>query len=95
VERRRGRSLRLEHALARKFRDLDVSYRVEGLRARLEEIKTRHATVRMDDVSFSRRNGEIVRASVTLLPVFDGVRIVALMAAAADSTELSRGCARR
>jgi two-component system CheB/CheR fusion protein len=29
-------------AVGRKFRDLDVSYRVEGLRARIEDVKTRH-----------------------------------------------------
>src|SRR5215470_7503928 len=36
-------------ALARKFRDLDVSYRVEGLRARIEDVKARHAVSRREE----------------------------------------------
>ena len=38
-------------ALARKFRDLDVSYRVEGLRARIEEVKVHQTGTRLEDVT--------------------------------------------
>jgi two-component system CheB/CheR fusion protein len=80
----------IAHALAQKFRDLDVSYRVEGLRARIEDVKTRHDTVRMDEVSFTRRNGDVARADVTLVPLVEGERMVGVMGVAVDSTEQPR-----
>src|SRR5262249_10231352 len=49
----------IANAIGRKFRDLDVSYRVEGLRARMEDVKSRQASVRMDALSFTRRSGEL------------------------------------
>jgi len=77
-------------AVARKFRDLDVSYRVEGLRARIEEVKARHAAVRMDNAIFTRRNGETVHADISILPLFDARRLVGVLVFAAEATEHAR-----
>src|SRR5204862_265826 len=66
-------------ALARKFRDLDISYRVEGLRARIEDVKARHAASRMDDVMFTRRNGEAVHTDITIAPLFEASRFVGVL----------------
>src|SRR5262245_38797441 len=66
-------------ALARKFRDLDVSYRVEGLRARIEDVKARHAVSRMDDVTFTRRNGDVIHADVTISPLFEAYRLIGVL----------------
>jgi len=74
-------------AVGRKFRDLDVSYRVEGLRARIEDVKARHSPARLDDVSFARRNGEVVHADVSILPVADGGRTAAILVFAAEASE--------
>ena len=77
-------------ALARKFRDLDVSYRVEGLRARIEDVKARHAPARMDDVTFTRRNGDLVHADVTISPLFEGYRLIGVLVYAVEATEHAR-----
>ena len=77
-------------ALARKFRDLDVSYRVEGLRARIEDVKARHAVSRMDDVSFTRRNGDVVHADVTISPLFEAYRLIGVLVYATEATEHAR-----
>ncbi len=77
-------------ALARKFRDLDVSYRVEGLRARIEDVKARHASSRMDDVSFTRRNGDVVHADITVAPLFDAYRLIGVLVYAIEATEHAR-----
>ena len=50
-------------ALGRKFRDLDVSYRVEGLRARIEDVKTRRDT-RAWTSHVQPRNGDVMHADV-------------------------------
>src|SRR5215813_13780875 len=77
-------------ALARKFRDLDVSYRVEGLRARIEDVKVRHAANRMDDVTFTRRNGEMVHADITISPLFEAYRLIGVLVYAIEATEHAR-----
>ena len=77
-------------AVARKFRDLDVSYRVEGLRARIEEVKARRAPVRMDNAIFTRRNGETVHADISILPLFDAHRLVGVLVFATEATEHAR-----
>src|SRR5213594_2822719 len=77
-------------ALARKFRDLDVRYRVEGLRARIEDVKARHASSRMDDVSFTRRNGDVVHADITVAPLFDAYRLIGVLVYAIEATEHAR-----
>jgi two-component system, chemotaxis family, CheB/CheR fusion protein len=75
------------NAVARKFRDLDVSYRVEGLRARIEEVKVRHAPVRMENAIFSRRNGDPVHADIWIQPLFDGYRLFGILVFAIEATE--------
>jgi len=77
-------------ALARKFRDLDVSYRVEGLRARIEDVKVRHAANRMDDVTFTRRSGEMVHADITISPLFEAYRLIGVLVYAIEATEHAR-----
>jgi len=77
-------------ALARKFRDLDVSYRVEGLRASIEDVKGRHAASRMEDVTFTRRNGDMVHADVTIAPLFEGYRLIGVLVYAVEATEHAR-----
>jgi two-component system, chemotaxis family, CheB/CheR fusion protein len=77
-------------ALARKFRDLEVSYRVEGLRARVEDVKARHAISRLDDVTFTRRSGDVVHADVTIAPLFDGHRLIGVLVYATEATEQAR-----
>jgi two-component system CheB/CheR fusion protein len=77
-------------ALARKFRDLDVSYRVEGLRARIEDVKARHAPTRMDNATFARRNGEAVHSDISILPLLEGYRLVGVLVFAVEATEHGR-----
>src|SRR5215813_11017734 len=77
-------------ALARKFRDLDVSYRVEGLRARIEDVKARHAVSRMDDVTFTRRNGDVIHADVTIAPLFEAYRLIGVVVYTTEATEHAR-----
>jgi two-component system, chemotaxis family, CheB/CheR fusion protein len=77
-------------ALTRKFRDLDVSYRVEGLRARIEDVKARHAVSRMDDVTFTRRNGDMIHADVTISPLFEAYRLIGVLVYATEATEHAR-----
>jgi two-component system, chemotaxis family, CheB/CheR fusion protein len=75
------------HAIGRQFRDLDISYRVEGLRARLEDVKHSRTAARLNGVSFTRRTGETVHAEFWILPLSDGERrLTGLLVAAADVT---------
>jgi two-component system CheB/CheR fusion protein len=77
-------------AVARKFRDLDVSYRVEGLRARIEDVKSRHARAKMEDVTFSRRNGAIVHSDISILPLLEAYRLIGILVFAVEATEHAR-----
>ena len=77
-------------ALGRKFRDLDVSYRVEGLRARMEDVKARQAATRMDNVTFTRRSGDAVDANVTIAPLFEAQRFIGVLVSVEDATEYAR-----
>jgi two-component system CheB/CheR fusion protein len=77
-------------AVGRNFRDLDVSYRVEGLRARIEDVKTRHRPVRMESISFARRNGDTVHADISIVPFFESQRLVGVLVFAAEASELVR-----
>jgi two-component system, chemotaxis family, CheB/CheR fusion protein len=77
-------------ALARKFRDLDVSYRVEGLRARIEDVKARHAPAKIENTTFSRRNGDTVHFDISILPILEAYRLVGVLVFAAESTEQAR-----
>ncbi len=78
------------NAIARKFRDLDISYRVEGLRARIEEVKARRTTARMDDVTFARRNGEVIHVDMSVRPLVEGDRGAGIVVFALEATEHAR-----
>jgi two-component system, chemotaxis family, CheB/CheR fusion protein len=77
-------------ALTRKFRDLDVSYRVEGLRARIEDVKARHAPAQMENATFGRRNGDTVHADISILPLVEAHRLVGVLVFAVEATEHAR-----
>jgi two-component system, chemotaxis family, CheB/CheR fusion protein len=77
-------------ALGRKFRDLDVSYRVEGLRGRIEDVKVRHASSRMEDATFPRRNGDVVHADITIAPLFEAHRLIGVLVYASEATDHAR-----
>jgi two-component system CheB/CheR fusion protein len=80
----------VDHAVGRHFRDLDVSYRVEGLRARMEEVKSSRAPARLDIV-FARRGGATVHADVRITAVLDERHhMLGLTIAALDVTDQVR-----
>jgi two-component system, chemotaxis family, CheB/CheR fusion protein len=78
------------NAVGHKFRDIDVSYRVEALRARMEDVKTRQIAARLDAVTFTRRSGELVHANITIVPVVEAYRVVGLVVTAEDATGQAR-----
>jgi two-component system CheB/CheR fusion protein len=78
------------NALTRKFRDLDVSYRVEGLRARIEDVKSRHASTRMENAAFTRRDGAPVHADIAISPLIEGQRLLGILVFAVEATEQAR-----
>jgi len=80
-----------DSAIGRKFRDLDISYRVEGLRSRIEEVKATHARARLQDVSFPRRSGETVHVTLVVSPLYDERRrLSGVVVAADDVTDQAR-----
>jgi two-component system CheB/CheR fusion protein len=80
-----------DSAVGRKFRELDISYRVEGLRARIEQAKGAHGTNRLDDVVFSRRSGLMVHADIRIAPLLDErQRLVGLLVTVNDVSEQTR-----
>ena len=79
-----------EHAIGRKFRDLDISYRVESLRARIEEVKSAHIPSRIEHATFTRRSGETVHAELTIVPMVEGNRVTAVGVYGSDTTESAR-----
>ncbi|HEY2386569.1 MAG TPA: CheR family methyltransferase [Candidatus Binatia bacterium] len=60
-----------DSALGKKFRDLDISYRIEGLRARVEEVRNTHARSEMADVVFARRSGDMMHVNLGILALSD------------------------
>jgi two-component system CheB/CheR fusion protein len=78
------------NAVARKFRDLDISYRVEGLRARIEDTKARRGAIRMDDVTFARRNGDLVHIDVVVRSLMEGERASGILVFVLEATEHAR-----
>src|SRR5207249_2357939 len=81
----------MDAALGKKFRDLDVSYRMEGLRSRVEEVKTTLARTRIGTVTFPRRSGDVLHLAVSVAPLFDDRRRHAgTLVAAEDVSELAR-----
>ena len=80
-----------ENAIGRQFRDLDISYRAEGLRARVEDVKRAVVNVRLENVMFGRRSGETVHVDFWVARVFDErSRSAAIVVAALDNTALAR-----
>jgi two-component system, chemotaxis family, CheB/CheR fusion protein len=80
-----------ENALGRQFRDLDISYRAEGLRARIEDVKRAVVSVRLENVMFGRRSGETVHVDFWVTRVFDERRrSAAILVAALDNTAVAR-----
>jgi two-component system, chemotaxis family, CheB/CheR fusion protein len=77
-------------AIARKFRDLDVSYRVEGLRARIEDVKTRHSPNKTENATFARGNGDTVHADISIVPLLEGHRLIGVLVFATEATEQAR-----
>ncbi|HEV8615928.1 MAG TPA: CheR family methyltransferase [Methylomirabilota bacterium] len=78
-------------ALGKEFRDLDISYRAEGLRSRLEDIKSTRRAGRLEDVTFTRRSGEAVQVDIVFAPLLDEHgRVAAVVVSAADVTERVR-----
>ena len=80
-----------ENAVGRQFRDLDISYRAEGLRARIEDVKRVVVGVRLDNVMFARRSGETVHVDFWISRVFDErSRAAAILVTALDNTAVAR-----
>ncbi len=78
-------------AVGKPFRDLDISYRIEGLRARIEDVKTSRTASRLEDAAFNRRSGEPVHVDVAITPLIDDRgRVTAVLVAAIDVTERAR-----
>ena len=78
-------------AVGRQFRDLDISYRAEGLRARIEDVKRAVVSVRLENVMLERRSGEMVHVDFWVSRVFDErSRSAAIVVAALDNTAVAR-----
>ena len=77
-----------DNAIGKKFRDLDVSYRIEGLRSRIEEVKAAHTPARMSDVTFARRNGEVAHVTIVISALYDERRrLSAILVVGEDVTD--------
>ena len=80
-----------ENAIGRQFRDLDLSYRAEGLRARIEDVKRAVVSVRLENVTFTRRSGETAHVDFWVSRVFDErSRPAAIVVTAIDNTAVAR-----
>ena len=80
-----------DHAIGRQFRDLDLSYRAEGLRARIEDVKRAVVSVRLENVTLTRRSGETAHVDFWVSRVFDDrSRPAAVMVTAIDNTAVAR-----
>jgi two-component system CheB/CheR fusion protein len=78
----------IDNVVGKRFRDLDISYRAEGLRARMEEVKGTRLPTRLENVAFPRRSGLQVHAEIRMTPLFDDRnRFIGVLVAAADVTE--------
>jgi two-component system, chemotaxis family, CheB/CheR fusion protein len=82
--------IRREHAVGHHFRDLDISYRAEGLRARIEDVQRGAPSLRIEAVTFTARGGRTVHIDVTLEALFDAEhrRLIGILVAAVDVTSL-------
>jgi two-component system CheB/CheR fusion protein len=78
------------NAIGRNFRDLDVSYRVEGLRARIEEVKASQIPARLEQVSYLRRNGQATHADFVIVPIVEAEHVTAVAVYVDDVTDAIR-----
>jgi len=80
-----------DNAIGKKFRDLDISYRIEGLRSRIEEVKASHTRVRLPDVSFPRQRGDVMHVTITISALYDERRrLSAVLVVGEDVSEHAR-----
>jgi two-component system, chemotaxis family, CheB/CheR fusion protein len=80
-----------DNAIGKKFRELDISYRIEGLRSRIEEVKASHTRVRMPDVTFPRRTGEVVHVTIVVSALYDERRrLSGVLVVGEDVTDYAR-----
>ncbi len=63
--------IRRELAVGRRFPDLDISYRLEGLRARIEDVRVGAPSARLYDVAFTGRGGQATHVDVTIEALVD------------------------
>jgi two-component system CheB/CheR fusion protein len=78
------------NALGRKFRDLDISYRIEGLRSRVEEVKTTHSNAHLEGARFTRRSGQEIHVSIAVSPLYiDRRRLGGILVIADDVTDMA------
>ena len=81
----------MENVTGKKFRDLDISYLAEGLRARIEEVKGARTALRLEDVAFTCRSGLTVHAEIHLTPLTDDrQRFIGVLIAGTDVGEQVR-----
>jgi two-component system CheB/CheR fusion protein len=80
--------LRGEQAMGHRFRDLDISYRVEGLRARIEDVRRGSSSARLHDVTFTGRGGQLIHMDVAIEALFDQAqsRLLGILVSAVDIT---------
>jgi len=77
-----------DDTVGRRFRDLDVSFRVPGLRAAVERVKAGSTGERLADVSPSDASaGTVVALSVT--PITDDGRVAAMLVCAEDRSDVA------
>src|SRR5262245_48516416 len=78
----------VEHALGRRFRDLEASYLIPKLRTNVEELKQQPTTQTVSDASFRRGDGSVGTVRVTVAPVVEGGdRVVAILVTLEERTD--------
>jgi two-component system CheB/CheR fusion protein len=80
--------IRRDQAVGYHFRDLDISYRAEGLRARIEDVRRGTPSARLEGVAFSGRRGQPIHVDITVEALFDAARdrLAGILVAAVDVT---------
>jgi two-component system CheB/CheR fusion protein len=80
--------IRRDQAVGHHFRDLDISYRAEGLRARIEDVRRGTPSARIDDLAFIGRGGQAIHVDVAVQALFDTAhrRLVGILVSAVDVT---------
>jgi two-component system, chemotaxis family, CheB/CheR fusion protein len=80
--------IRREQAVGHRFRDLDISYRAEGLRARIEDVRRGSSSARLNDVAFTGRGGQVIHVDVSIEALIDQAqrRLLGILVSAVDVT---------